>query len=62
VLLETDLKRLNVDSISFERLHLGGSDRRLARHFEKAGFARIGNGVDHNNYDWLYRRAGHPGA
>ena len=57
VLLETDLKYLNANSVSFEHLHLGPSARRVARQFEKAGFVKIGNGVDHNNYDWLYKKA-----
>jgi len=56
VLLETDLKYLNANSVSFEHLHLGPSARRVARQFEKAGFVKVGNGVDHNNYDWLYKK------
>ena len=57
VLLETDLEHFNVNSVSFEHLHLGADGKRVTRRFEKAGYVRIGNGVDHNNYDWLYRKS-----
>jgi hypothetical protein len=56
VLLDTDLTRLNVNSVSFEHVHLGASKGLVVSHFEKAGFVKIGNGVDYNNYDWLYQR------
>ena len=56
VLMETDLGRLNVKAISVEHLHLGAKARQVHRRFVEAGFVRAGNGIDHNNYDWLYRK------
>ncbi len=57
VLLDTDLSALNVRFISFEHLHLGAQTEAVQSHFEAAGFAKVGSGVDHNGFDWLYQKS-----
>ena len=56
VILDTDLKRLNVQSVSFEHLHLGDNRRRVVSHFEESGYEKAGAGIDYNDFDWLYKK------
>ena len=56
VILDTNFRDMNVDMVSFEHLHLGAQKQAVADHFKKAGFGKIGGGIDHNGYDHLYRK------
>jgi hypothetical protein len=56
VLLDTDLKKINVNFISFEHLHLGQDKDKVLSHFQNSGYVLKGNGIDHSGYDWLYQK------
>jgi hypothetical protein len=56
VLLDTNLKKINVNYISFEHLHLGEDKEKVLSHFQNSGYVLIGNGIDHSGYDWLYQK------
>jgi FkbM family methyltransferase len=56
VILDTDFSAINVRLVSFEHLHLGASKLKVQHHFDSCGFEMVGPGVDHNGYDWLYRK------
>ncbi len=56
VLLDTDLSTLNANFISFEHLHLGAQQDDVVVHFLQSGYMKVGIGIDHNGFDWLYRK------
>ena len=56
VLLDTDLASLNVAFVSFEHLHLGDKTEAVVSHFEQSGYVKVGVGIDHNGFDWLYKK------
>ena len=56
IILDTDFSKFNINFISFEYIHLGEKSNDVYKHLEKCGFYHVGYGVDHNGYDYLYRR------
>lgn len=57
VLLDTNLTEINVNYISFEHLHLGEDKQKVISHFQNSGYIKVGNGIDHSGYDWLYQKS-----
>lgn len=56
IILDTNLADLNVNLISFEHLHLGSKTAEVIDKMVRSGYQKIGIGVDHNGYDWLYQK------
>ena len=57
VLLDTDIASLNINLFSFEHIHLNKKKRAVISHFKRSGYKRVGIGIDHNGYDWLYKKS-----
>ena len=58
VLLDTRLDNVNVQHLSFEHLHLGDARERVLNHLSTSCFEFLGDGVDHNGFDYLYVKRG----
>jgi len=56
VLLDTNFKDMNVDFVSFEHLHLGSKKVDVLNYFEQSGFILCGNGIDHQGFDYLFKK------
>jgi hypothetical protein len=54
VILDINFNNIKVKYLSFEHLHLGDKREAVLMHLENNNFKFLGNGVDHNNYDYLY--------
>lgn len=61
ILLTTDWERVDCARLSFEHLHLGDALDAVVDRLTGSGFSFAGNGVDHNNFDFMFaRNATHP--
>jgi FkbM family methyltransferase len=58
VLLDISFDLVDVRYLSFEHLHLGDARERVLHHLATNRFEFVGQGVDHNGYDYLYVRRG----
>lgn len=56
IILDNDFNKLNVRYLSFEHLHLGDKHRLVVEHLQKNGYQYLGSGVDHNGFDYLFKR------
>jgi hypothetical protein len=56
ILLENDWKNINCQHLSFEHLHLGNHAQLVQHNLESHGYRFMGPGMDHNGYDWLYKK------
>ena len=58
VLLDVSFDEVDVRYLSFEHLHLGDARERVLHHLATNRFEFVGQGVDHNGFDYLYVRRG----
>jgi len=58
VLLDISFDLVDVRYLSFEHLHLGDARERVLHHLATNRFEFVGQGVDHNGYDYLYVKRG----
>ncbi|MBK7722247.1 MAG: FkbM family methyltransferase [Austwickia sp.] len=56
VMLGTDWASIDCRDLSLEYIHLGDDLQLLANHLATFGFQFVGQGVDHNGFDVLFRR------
>jgi hypothetical protein len=54
VILDLDFTKINIKYLSFEHLHLGIHHNDVVSHLVNNNFEHLGNGLDHNGYDYLY--------
>jgi hypothetical protein len=58
VLLDVQFDEVNVSYLSFEHIHLGDARERVLHHLSTNNFDFVGQGVDHNGFDYLYVKRG----
>jgi FkbM family methyltransferase len=56
ILLEIDFINLNIKFLSFEYIHLGKEEDNVKKYLNNNNFEYIGQGVDHNGFDYLYKK------
>ena len=57
VLMKIDLLKTSIENISIEHLHLNKSQKRkMINHLNKHGYSYCGNGYDHQNFDFLFKK------
>ena len=57
VMMEIDLLKFRVENISIEHLHLNKSQKKkMINHLNKYGYSYCGNGYDHQNFDYLFKK------
>ena len=54
IILDLNFSNLKIKYLSFEHLHLGNNMDKVLSHLKANNYAFLGNGVDHNGYDYLY--------
>lgn len=56
-LLSINMKKFDIKNISIEFIHLTSLEKkRMIKHLNQNGYSYVGNGYDHNNYDFLFKR------
>lgn len=55
IILDTNLKNLNIKYLSFEYIHLGEEREKVLNHLKEHNYEYVGLGVDHNGFDYLYK-------
>ena len=51
------VKNLYLENISIEHLHLNRSQKKnMVNHLNKNGYSYFGNGYDHKNFDYLFKK------
>ena len=56
VIMKIDFKKIKVENISIEHLHLKNHEKKnMINNLNNFGFSYCGNGYDHNNYDYLFK-------
>ncbi len=56
VILDLNFKNINIKFLSFEHIHLESNKNVVISHLIKNNFSFIGNGMDHNGFDYLYEK------
>ena len=57
VMMEIDLLTFRIENISIEHLHLNKFQKKtMVKHLNKNGYSYAGNGYDHNNFDYLFKK------
>ena len=57
VMMEIDLLRFQIENISIEHLHLNKSQKKnMVNYLNKNGYSYFGNGYDHKNFDYLFKK------
>ena len=54
VILDLDFNNMNLKYLSFEHLHLEDKRNDVLQHLDNHNFRFLGNGIDHNGFDYLY--------
>ena len=56
IILDLNFENVKIKYLSFEYIHLGKEKEKVLDHLKKNNYEYIGEGVDHNGYDYLYKR------
>ena len=57
VILDINLKKFEIINFSFEHLHLNFDQKiRIFRKLLKFNYSYNGSGIDHNNFDWTFKK------
>jgi FkbM family methyltransferase len=56
VILDLNFDNIKINYLSFEYIHLGNKTQNVLSHLSNNNFKYIGTGVDHNDYDYLYKK------
>ena len=57
VIQDINLKKFEIINFSFEHLHLNIYQKiKLFKKFLKFGYSYNGSGIDHNNFDWTFKK------
>jgi FkbM family methyltransferase len=56
IILEIDFCKINCKYLSFEKLHLLDNKKYVFEKLALEGFKFLGNGLDHNGYDYLFQK------
>ena len=57
ILMKIDFLKTSIENISIEHLHLSKSQKKIMiNHLNKHGYSYCGNGYDHQNFDYLFKR------
>ncbi len=57
ILMKIDLLKTTIKNISIEHLHLNKSQKKIMiNHLNKNGYSYCGNGYDHQNFDYLFKK------
>jgi FkbM family methyltransferase len=54
IILDVNFNNLKIKYLSFEHIHLGNNKNKVLSHLTNNNYKFIGNGVDHNGFDYLY--------
>ena len=56
-LMSINMKKFNIKNISIEFIHLTSLEKKkMIKHLNQNGYSYVGNGYDHNNFDFLFKR------
>ena len=56
-LMSINMKTFDIKNISIEFIHLTSLEKKkLIKHLNQNGYSYVGNGYDHNNFDFLFKR------
>ncbi len=56
-LMSINMKTFDIKNISIEFIHLTSLEKRkMIKHLNQNGYSYVGNGYDHNNFDFLFKR------
>ena len=57
VMMQINLLKFQIENISIEHLHLNRSQKKnMVNHLNKNGYSYFGNGYDHKNFDYLFKK------
>jgi hypothetical protein len=56
IILDLNFNNIKIKFLSFEYIHLGDNINNVIRHLTNNNFNFLGNGIDHNGFDYLYKR------
>ena len=57
ILIEIDLSKTSIENISIEYLHLSKDQKKnLIKYLNRHGYSYCGNGYDHNDYDYFFKK------
>lgn len=56
ILLDINFNNIKIKYLSFEYLHLDDKKDNVLKHLQNNNYIFLGSGVDHNGYDYLYKR------
>ena len=57
ILMKIDLSKVTIKNISIEHLHLSKNEKKtMVKHLNNYGYSYCGNGYDHNNFDYLFKK------
>jgi len=54
VILDLNLRNINLKYLSFEYIHLGANEKNVLMHLTNNNFYFLGKGLDYNGFDYLY--------
>ena len=56
-LMSINMKKFDIKNISIEFIHLTSLEKKkMIKHLNRNGYSYVGNGYDHNNFDFLFKR------
>ena len=56
-LMSINMKTFDIKNISIEFIHLTSLEKKkMIKHLNQNGYSYVGNGYDHNNFDFLFKR------
>ena len=56
-LMSINMKKFDIKNISIEFIHLTSLEKKkMIKHLNQNGYSYVGNGYDHNNFDFLFKR------
>jgi len=56
-LMSINMKTFDIKNISIEFIHLKSLEKKkMIKHLNQNGYSYVGNGYDHNNFDFLFKR------
>lgn len=56
-LMSINMKKFDIKNISIEFIHLTSLEKKkMIKHLNQNGYSYFGNGYDHNNFDFLFKR------
>ena len=56
VILDLNFDNIKLNYLSFEYIHLGDNTQNVLSHLTNNNFKYIGTGIDHNGFDYLYKK------